>query len=336
MRFLPYVLSAALLAGAVALEALGVWLLTQGFVLGFGAAHVGAAGLCGEGLYHRGHALGEEARRRLCATGWLIGFFVPPFGPLAAVGLALLQVTSGSRPPAALSQEKRREKAAQAALERKRQQQQFGSGLDAIVDALKDRDAKVRVAAMEALQGDDSAQAVKLLSESRDNTVFDVRIRAVEGLARISKQYNDRISAAKKAVAATPDAPARHVELAKLCLTYGGLDVEDAEVRKGLLELAVTHARRGYELAPDDRTHGLLLADALRACARFREAEEVYRQLVQLDNADVEALMGVVETQFLQKNLAKLPDTCRWVLQRIGHLLDDESAESLKFWVRTG
>ncbi|MHB8877067.1 MAG: HEAT repeat domain-containing protein, partial [Myxococcaceae bacterium] len=234
-----------------------------------------------------------------------------------------------------LSLEQRRAPARAAALEQKRAEQQVGSDLDSIVDALKDRDKKVRIAAIDALKGDSSADAVRILAKSRDNTVFDVRMRAVEGLARIAKQYGDRIAGLKNELQKDPQSPELHRRLADLAVTYGGLGIEDPSSARALFETAVKHAQVAAQSDGVDRRLGMLvLARAWRELGKDDRAEKVYRELLETDPHDCEALVGVAATQFGQRNFSDLHSTCRWVLRQAGQKLDAANAGALKFWVR--
>ena len=328
---------------AVGFELAGAFFLWHG---GFGghsvllavAAHTAAAGWCGEGLWLRGHTLAPGARMPMLASGWVLGFLLPLFGPLACLLVATSRAGKSRLATAALSLEAQRARAMAEALERKREAQEVGANLDAIVDALKDRNKSVRIAAIDALRGDNSPEAVRLLAQSRDNTVFDVRMRAVEELGRIAKQYGDRLNELKQVVATNPTASA-HRELAEVSLHYAGLGIEDPQMVNSYRELAVTQAHLAglADREGDERYDaGLILARALRELGRYGEAEKVYRELLPLGAAGPEALLGILETQFAGGAVSSLQQTCRWVLRQAAGRLDPASSAAVEFWVKTG
>lgn len=299
-------------------------------------AHVASVGWCGEALRLR--AMGRDAAGRgsFHAMGLLVGA-VPVFGVVSAALLTLGRLRAPGKAAAqkGLSLEQRRAQAMAAAQEERRAEQQVGADLDSIVDALKDRDKKVRIAAIEALRGDTSVDAVRVLARSRDNTVFDVRMRAVEGLARIAKQYNDGIAALRASLATDPQSPELHRKLAEQAVTYGGLGLEEPQTNRSFFELAVKHAQAAVELGGDDgRAASLILARAWRQLGQYGRTERVYRELLESDEHDVEALVGVAEAQFLQGNFTDLRSTSRWVLRQAGQRLDTATTFALKFWIR--
>ena len=338
-RRVPRLLSAVgVLIAALLLEALALCMVAGAAseplrLLSAGAAHVAASGFCAEGLRLR--APDPEVGASMYRAGWLLGLGFPLFGVLICLVMATYRHRGQSRGVDAESLEKRRSRAARAALEKRRTQQQLGAGIDAIVDALKDRDAKVRVAAVDALRDESSKRAVKFLSRSRTNTVFDVRFRAVESLNRISKEHGDRIAKAKKEWAEDPSSPELHGKLAGLCLEYGLLGLENQTTRTMLLEQAVEHAAAAVELGDGDRAAALTHGTALRELDRLDEAELCYRQLLARNKFDVEAGLGLLEVQFLRKDLAALPDTCRQLLRHAGPALDPATIDALKLWIRS-
>jgi tetratricopeptide (TPR) repeat protein len=325
------------LALAVVLEAMGAYMLFKGAqgieYVGAIAAHLAAAGASAEGLALRQAGFSRGKGTGLYLAGWMLGLLFPIVGPLAALLLALVL----PRPKRGLpgeSLEERRARAAMLAREKKRDEQQLGEGLDAIVDALKDRDPKVRLSAIDAIAGDSSKRAAQILADARENTVFDVRVRAVQALASMSKAHGERLAAAKKALLADPDSPAKYREVARLCLEYADLGVEDPTMTRLLLEQARHHAQTAIDLGGEDKETALLLARVASALGSFEEAESVYRRILRDDARDTDALLGIAEAQFARRDFALLPLTCRWVLHQAGSKLDESAIESLAFWLR--
>lgn len=327
------------LIGAVLVECGGVWLLHHGTgimtALGLAAGHLAAAGLSAEGLALRSPpASGAGGDGGLFRTGWLLGLAFPIFGPPAALLVGLIFPRTDRPMRFTASMEALRHQAAQAALERRREQQQLGRSLDAIVDALKDRDPKLRLAAVDALARERSPRASKLLADARENSVFDVRVRAVQALARIAKEHGDRLAEAKKALAAEPRALSRHAEVAALVFEYARLGVEDSRMVRHLLAEARAHAEAAVALGDESPRTLNLLGGALNALGLHEEAEAVFRRRLLAGPHDHEALLGVAEAQFARRAFGLLPLTSRWVLQQAGPNLEREAVASLRFWVR--
>jgi hypothetical protein len=334
-----FLLSLLVLLGANALEAAAAVMIVRGpsaaAWIGVAAAHVAAAGLSAEGVYLRRRATSKAGSTLgLYQAGWLIGLAFPLFGPAAVLLLSLSLPEPKPEIAALESLEEQRSRAASAALERRRGEQQLDRGLEAIVDALEDRDPRRRIAAIDALTGDASPRAAKILADARENTVFDVRVRAVQALAKLTKEHGDRLGAAKKLLAADPRSPEKNREVAALCFDYAALGVEDAKMSRMLFEQARLHAETAAALGDDSRGTMLVLARALGELDRHEEAEAIYRNMLIADDRDAGALMGVVESQFARRAFALLPLTSRWVLHQAGSALDQAATDSLKFWMR--
>lgn len=304
--------------------------------IGILAAHVAAAGLGAEGLAMKRAADsgGEDPPVGMLQAGWLIGLVFPLFGPAAVLilGVSLPMRTVRAHPLE--SPQSIRSRAASAALERKRGEQQLDTSLDAIVDALKDRDPKVRVAAIDALSGESSKRSARLLAEARQNTIFDVRVRAVQALGRMAKTQSDRLTASRKALALDPRSPALHREVARICFDYAQLGIEDTRMSQLLSLQARTHAQAALDLGDTDRETSIILARASNELGFHEEAERAYRRLLLRDDRDTDALIGVAESQFARRAFGQLPLTCRWVLHQAGKNLDQAAIDALKFWVR--
>jgi hypothetical protein len=326
--------AALLLAAGLLLEAIALWLVAGGggglYLAGAAAAHLGAAGSCAEALRLRGSGGPADRQRTLWLVGWLMALAFPLCGP---AGCAILSLRpAGGRRRLVESLEHRRSSAAEAARERKRGEQQLGAGIDALVDALKDRDAGVRIAAIDALRDVSPRQAVKLLSANRDNTVFDVRVRAVEGLGRISKSFGERIEEARASWRAAPHAPEVNRRLAELLVEYDELGLEDKTLSRALLEQAVRHAEAALA-AELERGAALTLALALRRLGRLEEAEVIYRRLLP-GHFDPGVFLGLAETQFLRRDFDGLAQTCRFGLREGHQRIDPAVLEAIRVWVQ--
>ena len=329
----------ALLVGAIGFEVVAVWLLATADggldLVGAVMAYVAAANCSAEGLALRFFAYGRVVQTSMLRAGWLLGLALPIFGPLVSLLIAVRPLGGIGQHGTPGSMEAERRRAAATALERRRHQQEVGAELNAIVDALKDRDKSVRIAAIDALRGDTSPEAVRILSQSRDNTMFDVRMRAVEGLGRISKDYSDKMAAVRAQLETSADDSRLHLQLADLCLTYGRLGIEDEHMTRGFYDRSVRHAQVARKLGAG-RQAALVLAGALRELKDYEGVEGVYRDLLRQDESDPDALLGIAESQFLRRDLKALRDTCRWVLQQAGNKLDSTKIQTLRFWLGKG
>jgi tetratricopeptide (TPR) repeat protein len=321
-----------LLAAATGLTALA-WSVLLGAhpnsVATAAGLHVAATALAAEGMYARGQIIGLSTARALFGVGWFFGLILPGIGPLVAVALVTARNRKGH---AGRSLEELRGEASRAVREDRRRAQQVDASLDAVVDALKDRRKEVRIAAIEAASAEDSPEAVRLLSDARENTVFDVRMRAVESLARISKEHGERIAAARAAVEADPESRDSRCALADHCLRYAELGLESDEIVRGLLEEARGHAHQVWEIDNANRRAGLLLAKVYGALGEPAAAEEVYRRLVNMDDTDPVPLLGVAACQFERRDLDALPVTCRFIIRQAARGLDPPTLDVLRFW----
>ena len=277
----------AAIAVAFLFEAVALMLLAQDggprAYLGAFASHIAAAGF------------GAEALRRhygpLMYVGWAVGLIFPIFGPIGIIAIA---TAPARRTRSRTSAEQRRRAAAHAELEKRRAEQQVDGKLGALVDALHDRDADVRVAAIDALGRDTSREAVKVLSAARDNTVYDVRVRAVEGLQRISQHFADHITTARLALRETPRSILLNSQLARLCLDYAQTGIEDEAVVNVYLSEAAERARDAIVLGRVDEDVHLILAKALRLMGDPAGAEAIYRELTEGGGGSKEAVLGVL------------------------------------------
>lgn len=289
------------------------------------SAHVAASGLSSEALRLRVGGRDPDLARTMAQAGWLMGFGFPFFGVIGCAILALRRVPD--RADATVeSLEASRSRAAQEAREARRAEQTIGAGIDAIVDALGDRDASVRVAAIDALRGQSSRRAVQILSDARENTVFDVRVRAVEGLERISQEHGERIAALRAAWKAAPEDPEQNRRLAEALYEYYELELEDPQMRRQLLDQAIDHARAAAR--GGDRQAALLLGAALLARGDAAASEAVYRELLAQRGFDVEAFQGLARAQFRRKDFSAVAQTARWGL-RHGATVDPALREAL-------
>jgi tetratricopeptide (TPR) repeat protein len=299
------------------------------------AAHLFAAGLAAEALWLRGHGAPPALRASLLRGAWFLCLAFPVVGVVGCAVLTLRAPVAQQPGARAESLEAARSRAAAEARERRRKEQDIGADVDSLADALTDRDVRVRIAAVDALRGQRSPRAVRLLADARDNTVYDVRIRAVEGLGRISGEYGDRINTARRALERHPRAPVRHHELAALLLEYANLKLEEAEINRSILEEAVRHARSAIEHGHPGCDSRLVLGHALLELGDFTGAEQVFRGAIDLFGFDRRAFAGLAQAQFLRKDFDALSRTSRWVLRQ-SRDLEASVRDAVHTWVSRG
>ena len=204
-------------------------------------AHIGASGLASESVgFRMSRELAwypSEVRR----SAWLLSLGFPFFG-LLIVGYWLFFPPTLEGTGHAESLQSQRARAAGAAHEARRAEQELGSAIESIVDALSDRDPQVRIAAIDSLRGQTSQTAVKILKEARENSIFDVRVRAVEALGRVSKHFGDKLGDLRKQLEKDEGDPNVNYQLAATLLEYNNLKLEAAQMSKPLLKQALNHA----------------------------------------------------------------------------------------------
>lgn len=330
---LMWMAALSLLIAAWLLEGLALLLLHQGAGwIGICAAHVASAGLAAEALRTRFNGHGPDTQLTCLQTGWLLGLVLPLIGP-AIVSVALVSSCKPGDSGAFSSWEAARSRAALEALEAKRSQQEVDADLDALVDALKDPNPDVRIAALDALRGDASPRAVQMFTQARNDDAYDVRLRAVDGLERIARQYTKRVEDIREQLATHSTTPELHLELAQASVEYAQLGIEDAATTALYLEQAERHSAVARRLGAGPKAL-LICARALQGQNRYQDAEAAYRLALACDSSSVEALIGIAEAQFLRKDFTSLRSTARWLLREGAGRIGEERMQSLLFWFR--
>jgi HEAT repeat protein len=284
-----------LLALAVALEVGFALLIGTGVVTAV-ALHVAAAGAVAEALTRR------RSGDAQLATAWLCVLALPLFGVLAGL-LLYFQLERTAKSRAGESWEARREEAARAALDDKRSQQQVGPDVLPIIDALESDDPRARSSAIEVLREERSPRAVRLLSRLRQHERYDVRLAAVESLARMSRHFLDEIAANRRL---GRDGYAR---LAQLHLDYAGLGLESRAIADRHLQLAVAYGNRALHARFDSPT-AVVVARALSILGAKEQAEAALRRLLTHDPEATDALVELAEIQLETRKHALLRATC--------------------------
>ena len=302
---------------------------SAGFLL---AAHVTASVLAAEAMYLR------FPGRRVDAGGFywlglLLTLLLPVFG---VVGVASLVI----RPPSRIvsrrqseSPEEARAMAMEKVADARRSEQQFGADIESVVDALSDPDPALRLGAMDALRAMQGPEAVRLLQRSLNNTLFDVRFRAVEALGEISQRYSDRISGASAMLERDPHNVEKLLALADLYVEYRGLGVEDEAMQQVMLAMSEKHYRRAVDLGCHERPVLLKLSKCLVELDQIDDAEHVLTQHRPDLADDPDILVSLAAIHFRRGRVRSLRALCRRALRAGSGALPEETARVLRFWV---
>jgi tetratricopeptide (TPR) repeat protein len=326
-----------LLLGAFACE-LAAFVALQGqaegaALLGFLGLHIGSAGLASESLRVSAIRSGFDGQRPLAAAGAFLCLAFPAVGQLVVTYLVVARPVGRRTHHGKESLEQARARAGKEAIERKRSSQQVGGQVHSIADALKNRDKEVRIAAVESLRGEKSQKAVQFLAASQMNTVFDVRVRAIENLNLLRDEFRKSIAESRQRVADSENNIEALYDHAKLCLENAELGIEDQEVARRLFEEAYSHAVQVSAIWPG-REVLTISASALRALGRHEEAEYEYAEILKLDRTDMEAILGLAEMQFLRRDFEALRTTCRLIVRTRAGDLDPELQPVMRMWLK--
>jgi tetratricopeptide (TPR) repeat protein len=327
-----------LLLGSIACE-LGAFFALYGnspaaALLGFLGLHFGSAGLASESLRVSARRSGFDGHRPLAAAGACLCLFFPAVGQLVVFYLVVARPVGRRSHHGKESLEDQRARAGLEAMERKRAAQQVGGQVHSTADALKSRDKEVRIAAVESLRGEKSQKAVQFLAASQMNTVFDVRVRAIENLNLLRDQFRKSLAESRQNVLATENNLEAMLDHSKLCLENAELGIEDAEIAKGLFEEAHSYARQVSAIWAS-REVLTISASALRALGRHEEAEFEYAEILKQDRTDMEAILGQAEMQFLRRDFTSLRNTCRLIIRTRAGDLEPELQPVMRMWLKS-
>ncbi|MCP4446441.1 MAG: hypothetical protein GY811_14010 [Myxococcales bacterium] len=327
-----------LLAASLAAEAAAVFALSRADVvttlIAFLGLHLGAAGLAAEGLRVSAKRGGFGGSTTLSTAGAFLSIAFPVIGTLTVCYLAMVRPVGRRSYAGQESLESKRAQAAQDAIERKRAAQQVGGEVRSIVDALKDRDKDVRIAAVESLRGEVSQKAVQFLAQSQVNTMFDVRVRAIENLNLLRDTFRKRLADSRNRVQETQGGLDALLDHAQLCFENAELGIEDVETAKSLFLEAHAHASEVSARWPGSKEVRTISARALRALRRYSDAELEYAEILKLDRSDNEAMFGLAEIQFQRRDFDSLRTTCRLIVRMKSGDIDAELAPVFRMWLK--
>ena len=249
---------------------------------------------------------------------WQLGLvqslFMPGFGVLLTCVMILrpprtvLVKQDGDQSPMEF-----RKQQAEAELAADAQKGHAGVNVEAIGDALKDDDKAKRLGAVAALQAIENKQAVELLGNSIENTVFEVRYHAVEALSTINKKYSQRIAEATKAVEDEPS-PANHGKLGEVYHEFASLEMEDPSIQAHLFRNAVENLSAAVQGGLQDPALQLKLGDSLENSGDAAAARQAYDNVLRFNPGSMEALLGIARLQYRLAQFDDLPVTCRQAL----------------------
>jgi tetratricopeptide (TPR) repeat protein len=327
-----------LLLSAIACELAAFYALygtsTAGALLGFLGLHFGSAGLASESLRVSARRSGFDGDKPLAAAGAFLAIIFPAVGHLVVFYLVVARPVGRRSHHGKESLEDLRTRAGLEAMERKRAEQQVGGQVHSTADALKSRDKEVRIAAVESLRGEKSQKAVQFLAASQMNTVFDVRVRAIENLNLLRDQFRKSLAESRQKVQASENNLEAMLDHSKLCLENAELGIEDVEVARVLFEEAHSYARQVSAIWAS-REVLTISASALRALGRHQEAEFEYAEILKQDRTDMEAILGQAEMQFLRRDFDSLRTTCRLIVRTRAGDLDPELQPVMRMWLKS-
>ena len=294
--------------------------------------HLFASVAAAEGLGLRFAGSGKGRSSGAWQLGLVQSLFLPGFGVLLTCVMIL-------RPPRTVmvkmddmqSPMEFRKQQAEAELAAEADKGVAGVNVEAIGDALKDKDKAKRLGAVAALQAIENKQAVELLGNSIENTVFEVRYHAVEALSTINKKYSQRIADATLDVEDDPS-PANHGKLGEVYHEFASLEMEDPSIQAHLFRNAVEHLRLAVEGGAQDAALQLKLGDSLENSGEHAEARQIYDTVLQYDPRSMEALLGIARLQYRLAHFDDLPVTCRQILSIDPHGVSQEYLDVLALW----
>ena len=267
--------------------------------------------------------------------GLVLSLVIPALGLLISVVLLLrpcravaLEEEEALSPMEYRTAQAHAERAAEAELET------ADGSVEALGDALKDRNKERRLGAVEALRGMENKEAVELLGKSLDNTVFEVRYHAVEALTSLNKKYSQRIAVATDTALKDPS-PSNHRVLGEVYHEYASLEMEDPSIQQHLLRCALENLERsilpGFPTPVGTRVK---LGWCHEQLGELDRALEKYQSVVDEIPYQAEALLGIARLQFRQARFGPLAATCRRILELGVSLEEADAMTAVSYWAK--
>lgn len=200
-----------------------------------------------------------------------------------------------------------------------------------LVDALSDIDHELRKGAVVALAEKRDPQSIKVLADSLENTVLEVRYYAVEALAKISKSYADRIIELQDKLEKNPASVENIVELANCYFEYATSNVED----ENLSEYYLTHARdqlqKALKIKSDDAKLLLKYGDILTRMDKYEDALKVLNKVLTFDQKNIDVLIRLADIHFKMGSIKEV----KIITKRIRFLytkIPNEIQQAINVW----
>lgn len=167
-----------------------------------------------------------------------------------------------------------------------------------LVDAISDVDHELRKGAVAALAEKRDPKSIKVLADSLENTVLEVRYYAVEALAKISKSYADRIIELQAKLEKYPESLENIVELSNCYYEYAISNVEDENLSEYYLTHASEQIQKALKIKNDDVKLLLQYGDILTRMDKYEDALEVLNKVLTFDKKNMDVLIRLADIHF--------------------------------------
>lgn len=288
----------------------------QYFILFFVIFHSSLSILTGYWLFHRF----RDDKKRAGVWKWMaiiISFFIPVYGLIGIVSLfVILKRKSGISN--AMTHLRFNEHLQKNSINQTEVEESDNSlnwkevkEIQPIIDTLLDMDVELQKGAIDSLTAKHDPESIKILLDSLEYTVPEVRYFTVEALSKISKHYSDRILHIQQKIAGNPEMKSIVVKLADCYYEYAISNVEDKALSKYYLEQAA--AQYSITLKDDNSNINVLTkyGDTLKRLERYREAIEIFRNVIEHDNKNISVLLNLIDVYFTLGNMDEVKKVAR-------------------------
>ncbi len=200
-----------------------------------------------------------------------------------------------------------------------------------LVDALKGADVDLRKGAVDALAAKNDPEAIRMLANSLENTMLEVRYFAVEALSEISKDFGDRIIEAQQEAEANPQSYEAIAALGGCYYDYAISDVEDKTLSEYYLRQAHNEYHKAVQLAGNDVALLARFAEVLMRLDKFQEALDAYHSAASRDPRNLKAMIGIADAYFQMGKIQEVRRIVRQMKTSFGNLPDD-AQQAASIW----